>query len=109
ARVESPPPATAAPPPPETADAVQPTSTSPWRLIGMGTAGVGLVAMGAGVFLGVDANGAKNDSRCREGRVCPDEASAARLRDAKSEADIGAIVFVAGSALAIAGVTIFFL
>ncbi len=43
------------------------------------------------------------------GRTCPDEPSASRLRTAKSDADLATILFVAGGVLTVGGGLLFFL
>ena len=100
--------APAAPPPKTTApDAAKEQATVPWRWVGLGAAAVGVIGVGVGGVFALGASSAKDDSGCRDGQFCPDEASAERLRGAKSDANLATVFVVGGSVLAVAGVVLF--
>ncbi|HSO37178.1 MAG TPA: hypothetical protein VLT33_31850 [Labilithrix sp.] len=84
-----------------------PTGGVPWRWVGVGVAAVGLVGAGVGGYFGLRASGERDDSGCRDGQFCPDDASAERLRSAKSDANLATIFMVGGGALVATGVVIF--
>ena len=81
-------------------------SAVPWRWVGLGVAAVGVVGVGVGGYLALHAKSEKDDSGCREGQFCPDDASAERLRGAKSDANLATVFVVGGSALLVAGVVL---
>ena len=81
----------------------------PWKWIGLGAAAVGVVGMGVGGYFALHAKSASDDSGCTNGRTCPDEPSASRLRTAKSDADLATVLFVAGGVLTVGGGLLFFL
>ena len=73
----------------------------------MGVAAVGVVGIGVGGYFALHAKSASDASGCTDGRSCPDQASADRLRSAKSDADLATVLFIAGGALAVTGGVIF--
>lgn len=81
----------------------------PWKWVGVGAAAVGVVGIGVGGYFALHAKSESDDSGCTNGRTCPDEASASRLRTAKSDADLATILFVAGSVLTVGGGLLYFL
>jgi hypothetical protein len=94
-----------APPP----DAV-PHGASPWRTVGLVSAGVGVVAIGVGTAFGVIAKSKRDDSNAQPGGCVNDDCppAAAHTRDdARSAGTTSTIFFVAGGVLAAAGVTMF--
>ncbi|HEY3817823.1 MAG TPA: hypothetical protein VGL81_11655 [Polyangiaceae bacterium] len=96
------PPTVVSPPPPASfatpAPRPPPAPSSPWRTVGLASAGAGVAALGVGAVLGLVAMGQRNQAGC-PGNVCPDDASASTLRGAKSSADVSTVLFVAGGAL----------
>ena len=102
------PPLVVAPPvarvPPEPA----PAASSPWRTVGLATAGAGVVALGVGTAFGVVAMNHRNSAGC-PGNVCPDDGSASTLRGAKGSADVATALFIAGGALVGGGLAVWWL
>ncbi len=100
------------PPPKPEPGADQPSTSGgpfPWKWVGLGAAAVGVVGLGVGGYFALHAKSESNDSGCTNGRTCPDEPSASRLRNAKSDADLATILFVAGGVLTVGGGLLFFL
>lgn len=99
----------AAAPPPKAAPLSDTTSEGavPWRWVGLGVAAVGAVGAGVGGYFALHAKSERDGSGCRDGQFCPDEASAERLRGAKSDANLATVFVVGGSALLVAGVVLF--
>jgi hypothetical protein len=83
--------------------------TSPWRAVGLATAGVGVVGLGVGVALGVLAMNKKSDAGCDSNSVCPTQPAADTLSDAKSAANASTAFFVAGGVLAAGGISLWLL
>jgi hypothetical protein len=79
----------------------------PWRAAGLVTAGVGAGVLGVGVVLGLAA---KSDydavAGCDADGACT-PAAAAEREDARSLADVGTALFIAGGVLAAGGLTVF--
>jgi serine/threonine-protein kinase len=83
---------------------------SPWPLVGLVSAGVGVVGLGVGTYFGFDAiskNNASNQSGCN-GNACTAGAYDTR-EDARSSATVSTVCFVAGGLLAAGGVTLWLL
>ncbi len=83
-----------------------PTRTSPLRLLGYGTAGVGLLALGSGAVLGALSN--TKESQAQEGcfeKICP-SSGASKKESAESLSAAANILFIAGGVLAATGVTL---
>ena len=83
---------------------------SPWRTVGIVSAGVGVVALGVGTAFGVIAKSKRDDSNAQPGGCVNDDCppAAAHTRDdARSAGTTSTIFFVAGAVLAAAGVTMF--
>ncbi len=78
----------------------------PWKAIGLGTATIGVVGLGFGIAFGLQADKKKNDAGCDANSVCPDQASAGALRDARSAADLSTGFFIAGATLAAGGIAL---
>lgn len=99
---------------PEGKDAAAPStagsSSSPLRIIGLSTAGAGLVAMGVGAFLGFKAKSTYDDSNnghCNSQNVCDTEGKA--LRSSADGTATGATIAVgAGAAAVIGGLVLYF-
>lgn len=70
---------------------------------GFAAAGVGVVSLGIAGYFTLSASSAKDESGCRDGRFCPDQASADRLRDAQSDGNLATIFAVTGGVLVVAG------
>ena len=70
------------------------------------TAGAGGVALGAAAFFGIEALRKRSDAGC-DGTVCPTDASASTLHDAKSAATASTALIVVGGALLATGVTLY--
>lgn len=80
---------------------------SPWRTVGLVTAGVGIVALGVGAAFGLVArseNDQSNSSGCH-GNDCTADAAAMR-REALNSANVSTVAFVAGGVLAAGGVVL---
>jgi tetratricopeptide (TPR) repeat protein len=92
------------PPPPPSA----PESSSPWKTIGLVTAGAGVVGLGVGAVFGLKAMSDKSSAACA-GTTCPNAGAASELASAQSAGTTSTIFFVAGGALAAAGATMWFL
>lgn len=85
------------------------TRWSTLRWVGLGVAGAGVIGAGAGGFFGLKAKGELDESGCRDGRVCPTQAAAAKLEDAQSSATLSTVFVAAGGALLVGGVVLFVL
>ncbi len=72
------------------------------RVVALSLGGAGVVVIGLGAVLAVSAIGKRSDAGC-SGTVCPDDASAAKLTDAKRTATYSTVAFVVGGALALGG------
>jgi hypothetical protein len=78
-----------------------------WQRIGIGTAGAGIVGLGAGAFFTFRAVSKNNDSKSGcYGDMCLPAAKQDRL-DARSAGNLATIGFVAGGALTAAGVVMY--
>lgn len=95
--------------PPDRSERTTESGGIPWRWIGLGTAAAGVVGVGVGLAFGASAKSARDDSGCREARFCPDEASADKLRGAKSDAEASTAFVLIGGVLVAAGATMYFL
>jgi hypothetical protein len=85
-----------------------PTSGPPLKLIGLVTGGVGIAGLAVGSVFGFLALDKKNSAGCSSASVCPSPTAEQTLRDAGSAATIATVGFVAGGALAAAGVVLWF-
>jgi hypothetical protein len=110
-------PASAPPPNAERAEPASPLDTrraglGGMQLAGLATAGLGVIAVGGGVFLGLSARSKNDDAKksgCRpDGSHCTSDALA-QHDDAKSQASLATIAFIAGGVLAAGGATLFVL
>ncbi len=100
------------PPPPRSGDGSPSPGGTRWstlRWVGLGVAGAGVVGLGGGAFFGLRAKGELDEAGCRDGRVCPTQAAAAKLSDAQSSATLSTIFVSAGGALLVGGVVLFVL
>ncbi len=104
-------PAASKPPPPPVPIPDKPAFWSTGRVVGVGTAAVGVALVGVGSVLGITAKSAYDDAkgRCTSGsRGCPADA----VTDADAAFDRAGVAtgfFVAGGALAVGGAAVFFL
>jgi tetratricopeptide (TPR) repeat protein len=98
--LESPAPAPPPPPPPPE------SSWSTQRTIGLVVGGVGVVAAGVGGVLALKAKSDYGDATASCGTACPHD-EATRANDARSLANVGGVVFVAGLVVAGGGVALF--
>ena len=96
------------PPPTHTPAPAPLPPTPPWRMVGLATAGVGVVAVGLGAAFGVFAMNQRNEAAC-PGNLCPSDGSASLLRGAKSSADVATALFIAGGALVGGGIAMWWL
>jgi hypothetical protein len=83
-------------------------SSSPWKTIGLVTAGAGVVGLGVGTVFGLKAMSDKSSAAC-VGTTCPNAGAASELASAQSAGTTSTIFFVAGGVLAAAGATMWFL
>ncbi|MBX3232381.1 MAG: hypothetical protein KF837_33960 [Labilithrix sp.] len=83
-------------------------SGTSWGAIGLGTAAVGAVGLGLGVYFGAKAMSLQNDAKCPENK-CGADGDPSVLRDAKSAANVSTALFVAGGILGIGGLAILLL
>ncbi len=91
-------------PSPSPQSAARVPHSSSRSLLPLGVAGLGLVGMGVGTAVGFSAKSTWDDAQSRcEPRGCGDEAQAL-ASDARREAAVGTVVFVAGAAVLTAGV-----
>lgn len=90
----------------ETPPDTGPHKSSPLKLVGLVTAGLGVVGLGVGTVFALSAMGDKNDSHCVN-NVCSSDANAQKLKDAGSAASMSTIFFIAGGVLAAGGITLF--
>lgn len=86
--------------PPRHEPAPEPVSL---RVVGFTTVASGVLGVGVGTVLGLQAIRKRADAGCTNG-VCPTEASKATFDDAKTVADASTIAFVVGGALVAGGV-----
>jgi hypothetical protein len=84
-----------------------PHKSSPLKLVGLVTAGLGVVGLGVGAVFGLSAMGAKNDAHCTSSNVCSSNADAQKLKDAGNAATMSTVFFIAGGVLAAGGITLF--
>lgn len=85
--------------------------TNPLRIVGIATAGVGVVGLGVGTFFGLRAKSSLDDSNASDhchDNVCDATGKSAR-DDAKSNATISTGAFVAGAALVAGGAVMYFI
>ena len=110
---DAPPPAAATGPAtaPEAAAPDAPTAAGPSRTLaiaGIATAGVGIVGVGLGSYFGLTAQSKWHQAN-RSGGACADAACPALTQTASSDATLSTVFFIAGGALAAAGVTLWVL
>jgi hypothetical protein len=80
---------------------------SPWKMIGLGTAGVGVAGLAVGSVFGISAMSKKNSasSSCDSNAHCTQPGYDA-MKDAQSAAGLSTIFFIAGGVLAAGGVAL---
>jgi hypothetical protein len=80
---------------------------SPWKLVGLATAGVGVAGLAVGSVFGIVAMSKKNSaSNCNAKAVCTTTDSFQAMKDAGSAASLSTVFFVAGGVLAAGGIAI---
>jgi hypothetical protein len=86
----------------------QPRSVPPLRWASYASAGLGIVALSAGVFLGLDARSKRDDanSRC-QGSACSDPVAVDLSRRAGERADLSTASFIAAGTFVATGVVLF--
>jgi hypothetical protein len=95
--------------PPPTQQEKPKSSVSALRIVGIGVGVLGLAAIGVGTGLALAAK-SNYDTSNQNGRCMNDFCTPEGLKirsDAKSMADIATVLFIAGGALAVTGVTLF--
>jgi hypothetical protein len=90
-----------------------PDRGSPWRTVGLVTAGVGVVGVGIGAVFGFLAKQKYDDSNAQPGGCdaqsnCPPSAAATR-NDARTSGNVSTVLFIAGGALTAGGLAIWLL
>ncbi len=95
-------------PRPAKKDAAPETRSSPFRTVGLVTAGAGVAGLVVGTAFGISASSKQDDADC-PGNVCRDDASAEMLRSANDAATASNIAFLVGGVLTVAGVTMWLL
>lgn len=92
-----------------TASAAPPTGPSPWRTVGLVTAGVGVLAVAGGVFTGLSADSkfSKLEADCPVRSSCNLPDLAQRKSDIRTLETATNVLLIGGGILAIAGLTTF--
>jgi hypothetical protein len=81
-------------------------SGTPWKSVGLVTAGVGVVGLGLGALFGLEAMAKKSSAGCDSNSVCRSDAAASTLRDAGTAGDLSTAFVIAGGVLAAGGLAI---
>ena len=79
-----------------------PRGGAPWKTVGWVAGGAGVIGLGLGAIFGMKAIDDNNRASCNENHMCLTDA----LNEAKSDAQIADVAFVAGGVLAAAGIAI---
>lgn len=81
----------------------------PTRIVAIAAAGAGVVALGVGTFFGLSAISSSDEAKphCVLPRPCDDEGRALR-DDARSQADVSTVSFIAGGVLIVTGAVLWF-
>jgi hypothetical protein len=80
---------------------------SPWKLVGLAAAGVGIAGLATGSVFGIVAMSKKNSaSSCDSTAHCTKPEDVAAMKDAGSAASLSTIFFIAGGVLAAGGIAI---
>jgi hypothetical protein len=98
-------PAASAPAPGPPGESTPRTSLGRWKVVGIVTAGVGVVGLGLGSVFGLMASSNKSSAGCNSNSVCPDQNAVNTLSSAKSDGNLATVFFVAGAVLAAGGIT----
>jgi hypothetical protein len=88
--------------PVEPASAPAPSSSTPWRALGWGLGGAGVVGLGVGIVFGLAASSDKSDAHCNSSGQC----LSGPLADARHAAVGADVALIAGGALLAGGVTL---
>jgi hypothetical protein len=95
----------APPPPAAPQETPAPASHfSAWRTVSIGVVAAGVVVLGIGGALGIEAIAQKSDAACA-GTTCPNDTSARQLEDAQGSAGRSTAAFVVGGVLAAGGLS----
>ncbi len=78
---------------------------APWRTVSIGIGAAGVVVLGIGAVLGVEAITEKSDAGCA-GTRCPSEKSAAQLEGAQATANRTTEAIIVGGALVAGGIAL---
>jgi hypothetical protein len=78
---------------------------SPWQTVSIGVIAAGVVVVGIGAALGVEAISQKSGAQCAR-TTCPNDASAQKLEDAQGSANRSTAAFVVGGVLALGGLSL---
>lgn len=81
---------------------------SPWRTVGLATAGVGVAGLVVGGVFGAIAVSDKGSAEC-SGTVCPTSTATSKLESAQNAGTISTVLFIAGGVLTGAGAATWFL
>jgi hypothetical protein len=85
----------------------EPSPPRPLRIVGIVTAGVGLVGVGLGSYFGVDAINKQNDANCPNNRCAQSNTGGPdKINAAMTSGTLSTIFFVAGGVLVAGGVTL---
>ncbi len=90
--------------------AAAPPESSPWRVVGLATAGAGVLGVGVGAFFGILSKVTYDDavSQCPRGVSSCTSAGANEGRTANGQATVSTLAFIAGGALLATGAVIYF-
>jgi hypothetical protein len=94
--------------PPSDTPSSNPKDMSTLQIVGLVTAGVGVVGLGLGTYFGISAIKGKSDTdpACPN-ENCIDQASYDKRHDAVASGNLATIAFIAGGVLAATGTTLF--
>jgi len=84
-----------------------PGGASPWKTVGLVTAGLGVVGAGVGGFFGLQAMSKKNDAHCDANSLCPNGDAYRTLTDAKNAGNLSTLFFIGGGVLAAGGIAMY--
>jgi hypothetical protein len=99
-------PAPATPPRAPAEHARAESSSTPWKTLGIVTAGVGVVGLGLGSVFGVEASGKKSSAGCDSNSKCPTKTALNTLSSAESDGNVATGFFIAGGVLTAGGIMI---
>jgi hypothetical protein len=79
------------------------TRASPWKSVGLATAGVGAVGLGVGTFFGFDAMSKRSAAGCNSQDACLTAGAKNELDASRRSGDFATAFLVAGGALSVSG------